>query len=857
MPLTPLPIDQTLPRLVQELRQHRAAVLVAPPGAGKTTRVPPAILEAGLLDNEHPRLVVLQPRRVAARATAQRIADEQGWTLGEQVGYHVRFEKKLSPRTPLRVLTEGILTRQLLDDPFLEDVGAVLLDEFHERSLHSDLALALLQEVRQTVRPDLLLLVMSATLEADPAAKFLGGCPIVRAEGRTFPIEVSYRPPAYGQAPAEAAASAVIALLADTTNSALARDILVFLPGAGEIRRAADLLSVAARRHDLLIAPLYGALPFAEQLRAIQPSARRKIILATNIAETSLTIDGVGTVIDSGLARVARFDEVRGLDRLDLERISDASATQRAGRAGRTGPGYAIRLWSAKEQAALAPFDTPEVHRVDLCPTVLTLHAWGKSDPAGFAWYEAPAAEKLASAERLLRMLGAIEGDDRGAISPLGKRLAAAPVHPRLARLLVAASEAGLADDGATLAAVLSEKDFLLAGYQPNVQADSDVLWRLDLLRQAERERFGVHLAARGVDLAAARQIVRVRDDLLRIARQLGPSLRAAPSADRSTLLKLILLAYPDRVCRRQPGDPRAATMVGGGGVRLGTQSALWQQEYFVALDARHDPRNFRAQATVSVASGIEPGWLEELFPEQVRRERRAVYDPDRRRVIGLAQVWYHDLLLREDPGANINPDEAAAALAEALTPQAREIFLANPAAANVLARIDMLRRHMPERPWPGFDDADLARLLVQAIGGKRSLDQIEQAPLAQLLIAELPYPLDRLLEQHAPTSLTVPSGSQIRLEYTAGERPVLAVRLQELFGWHDTPRIAGGRVPVVLHLLGPNYRPVQITDDLRSFWSVTYFQVRKDLRVRYPKHSWPEDPLSATPQAKGGRRRG
>ena len=881
--MLPLPIDRHLPEIVAQVRRHRALVLVAEPGAGKTTRVPPALLKAGLLRGEHPNLVMLQPRRVAARAAAQRIAEEQGWELGREVGYHVRFEKRLGPDTRLRVLTEGILTRQLLDDPFLEGTGAVLLDEFHERSLHTDVAVALLREVKQTVREDLILVVMSATLEAEPVSRFLGDCPVVRAEGRTFPVEIVHDAPT-GVATtgrlhlSDRVAAAVSQTVTDpaavfphsalsTQHPALPNDVLVFLPGAEEIRRTMHRLEPLAEREGLLLTPLHGSLPFEEQTRALRPAppGRRKIILATNIAETSLTIEGVRTVIDGGYARVAGYDPRRGLDRLELKRVSKASATQRAGRAGRTAPGRCLRLWSAKEHAALPEFELPEVQRVDLCGTVLALHAWGKPDPRAFGWYEPPPEQALVAAEQLLAMLGALTGEANGQITDVGRQLMALPVHPRIGRLLVEAAREGLLDQGAAIAALLSEKDIVRAAdigagpRQAQTQGDSDLLWRLELLEQAGRERFAGHLRDRGIDPQAARQVARTWDELLRVSRRLtrrerADSARVAPEDD--ALLKLPLLAYPDRVCRRRPSDPRAATMVGGGGVRLGAETVVWQHEFFLALDARHDERNPKAEAVVRAASGIQAGWLEALFPHQVRRVRSVTFDAGRGKVVGRTQVFYRDLLLREDASAPVDPEQAAAALAEALRPLAAQIFAADEHAANYLARVALLRAHMPEHPWPAFDDARLADILAAAAPGKRGLDEIKRLPLAALLQSHLPYPLDRLVEQHAPESVTVPTGNRVRLDYKVGGRPVLAVRLQELFGWTDTPRVAGGRVPVVLHLLGPNYRPVQVTDDLRSFWSTTYFQVRKDLRVRYSKHAWPEDPLTARPEAKGGRRR-
>lgn len=867
--MTPLPIDRFLPEIVARVREARAVVLVAPPGAGKTTRVPPALLAAGLLDRQHPNLVMLQPRRVAARAAAMRIAEEQHWELGREVGYHVRFERRMQASTRLRVLTEGILTRQLTDDPFLEGIGAVLLDEFHERSLHTDIAIALLREVRQTVREDLILVVMSATLEAEPVAKFLGDAPIVRAEGRAYPVEIRHRVESQPHLP-ERVAAAVEAALEDEAE---AGDVLVFLPGAEEIRRTQRRLEPLADRLDRLLLPLHGSLPAEEQMLALRPAAggRRKIILATNIAETSLTIDGVRTVIDAGLARVAGYDPRRGLDRLELRKISKASATQRAGRAGRTAPGRCIRLWPEREHRFLPDFENPEVRRVDLCGTVLQLHAWGQPDPRKFGWYEPPDEPTLAAAERLLAMLGAISGESGGQITPLGRQMLALPVHPRLARLLIAAAEQGRLAEGAAIAALLSEKDIARTEppapgerRQATLQGDSDLLIRLQWLEQAERERFSHGLRDRGIDPIAARQAAKTRDELLRIARRLErhsssrmghPSPAKPLAADDDALLKLPLYAYPDRVCRRRSGDASAGAMVGGGGVRLAAESAVRQAEFFVALDARQDERSNTREAMVRVASAVRMEWLAELFPAQVRRERAVTFDAERGRVVGVVRLWYRDLLLSEDPHAAVDAEQAGAALAEALAPKAAEFIRADESAANVLDRVALLRQAMPEHPWPAFDAADLADLLTAACRGKRSIEEIRKSPLTPLLLSRLPYPLDRLLDREAPETIAVPSGSHIRVTYAASGPPILAARLQELFGWTDTPRLAAGRVPVLLHLLGPNYRPVQITDDLRSFWSTTYFQVRKDLRTRYPRHSWPENPLEAKPEAKGRRR--
>ena len=850
--MTPLTIDKSLPEIVERVRERRCLVLVAPPGAGKTTRVPVALVQAGLLAADHPSLVMLQPRRVAARAAASRIADENGWTIGGRVGYQIRFEKRVGPDTRIKVVTEGILNRQLVEDPFLEGVGAVVLDEFHERSLHTDLALALLREVRESVRDDLILVVMSATMEAEPVARFLNDAPIVRVEGRSYPVEVRYRGASAAPLPEQVAQAIEEAVASDSTPG----DILAFLPGAEEIRRAGRHLAAWAERQGVLVLPLHGSLSGEEQDRALRPSDRRKVILATNIAETSLTIEGVSTVIDGGQARFASHDPARGLDRLELGRISKASADQRTGRAGRTRPGRCVRLWSEREQRGLPDSDSPEVARVDLCGTVLALHAWGHPDPARFGWYQAPDPDSLAAAERLLAMLGALDGEG-GSITPLGRRLLGVPAHPRLGRLLIGSAEMGFLREGAALAALLSEKDILARSFgrdaRPEVHADSDVLIRLDRLEEAERARFAPGLRDRGIDPFAARQAAKVRDDLLRIGRRLPGSQKFKPNED--DLLRLVLLAYPDRVVRRRGGDGSTGVMVGGRGVRLDAESVVRDAEFFLALDPREDRRGGTLEARVWVASAIRLEWLDEYFPREIRREKTVEFDEVRGRVVGVSTLVYRDLPLREDRNVPVEAEAAGRALAEALAPRGRAFFEQDEATANWLARLDLARRAMPELDWPEFE-ANWPELIALACLEKRTEAEVRGGSLLAILKSRLTFAQNRQLDELVPEALAVPSGNRIRLAYQADGPPVLAVRLQELFGWSDTPRIGGGRVAVVLHLLGPNYRPVQITDDLKSFWTNAYFQVRKDLRARYPKHSWPDDPLTARAEARGGRRR-
>lgn len=820
-----LPVDRILDELLAVLGRRRTAVLVAAPGAGKTTRVPPAIVRSGLIGGS--RLILLQPRRVAARASAARIAEEQGWSLGEEVGYQVRFERKVSRRSRIVVQTEGVLNRQLLADPFLEGVGAVVLDEFHERSLHTDLAMALVQEVRRSVREDLLLLVMSATLDAEPIARFLGDCPIIRSEGREFPVTMEHAP----TTTADPLPWRMAAAIESALEAPHAGDLLAFLPGAGEIRRTAQRLAERGRIGSALVLPLHGSLTADEQDRALRPSDRRKVVLATNVAETSITIEGVGTVIDSGLARFARHDPARGLDLLELGRISRASADQRAGRAGRLGPGRCVRLWSIREQRGMPEQDTPEIARVDLAACLLAVLAWG-SHPSRFGWFEPPPESAVSATMALLTELGAVEGDR---ITAEGARLLDLPVHPRLGRMLRSAAERGWVREAAGIASILESRDFPADSGGP-VSGRSDLLARLDRLDHD-----------RGHDPTLA-GVARIRDDLVRIARRnLPAALDAEPT--EADLLRLVLLAYPDRVARRrEPGSPRAL-MVGGRGIRLADSSIVRDDEFFLALDLRDDGRG-GPETIVRMASAIEPEWL-----ESVGRERRVEWDEARARVVSRDCWLYRDLVLREEGHGAVDPDEAGRVMGEVLAGRAREFVRDQEAAAEWLDRIDFLRNVLPERGWPEFTDETLAQIVNESCRGRVSLAEARSMPLVPYFQAMLTYEQGRDLETEAPTTLTVPSGSRIRVRYEPGRPPVLAVRIQELFGWTETPRLARGRVPVVLHLLGPNYRPAQITDDLRSFWATTYFLVRKDLRARYPRHSWPEDPSTARPEAKGGRR--
>ena len=859
-----LPIDAILPAIDDAVRTRRRLVLTAPPGSGKSTRVPPR-----LLDLVPGQVLLLQPRRVATRSLATRIAAERGIVLGQQVGYRVRFEKVGGADTRLWVMTEGTLTRRLQDDPYLEGVSCVILDEFHERSLHTDLALAWLAELQRTVRDDLVIIVMSATMDPLPVARFLkdahGDAPVLDAPGRPFPVAVRFWPQRAEDHLADRVAAAVTEALADPDCG----DVLVFLPGVGEIRGAQAVLD---GRVDAEVLPLHGQLPPDEQDRALRSGERRRVILSTNVAETSLTIPGVRTVIDSGLARVNRFNPDTGLDELVLEGISKASADQRAGRAGRTAPGRCWRMWSPSADNRRAAATDPEIARVDLAPTALLLKSWQGADPRLFPWFQAPASDRLQAAEDLLAMLGASPAAF-GALTPRGRQLARLPAHPRLARLLLDAAEAGDPRLGCTLAALVGERDIRLPRQGSRREAPfadpspTDALDRLDALAEAEARGFRGDLRNQGIDANAAREAARVREELLRA---LPNELRCAKPeavparADADTVIRLLLAAYPDRVGRRAGPDQNRGMLVGGVAVEierasgLATRPGTPRPELFLAYSVQGlSGRSANGQTTlVRQAGELDEALIAAVFPGSISRREQLTWNHQRQQVDALIGWYYRDLCLRmAKDGSQPDPAAVSQALAEHLMPEAASLFADDEEAGGWLRRYRWLAVACPELSLPAISDDDLRAIVADLCAGCRSRAEVVAKPKLPWLTGRLDFHLASRVAAMAPSHLTVPTGNHIRLDYaeaTATRGPVLAVRLQELFGLLATPRIAEGRIPVLLHLLGPNYRPEQITTDLASFWTNTYPQVRKDLRSRYPKHSWPDDPLSAPAVARG-----
>ncbi len=782
----------------------------------------------------------------------------------------MRFERVASAETRVLVVTEGVASNLLDADPFLTGVGALVFDELHERNLASDLALAMARKVRQEVRPDLAIVAMSATLEVEPVARFLGGAPVVASAGRQFPVAVELLPrPDDRPLPAQVA-SAARRLLGETAG-----DLLVFLPGVREIERSAEALAELAAAHGVKIVPLYGDLAPERQDEALRPGAIRRVVLSTNVAETSVTIEGVSAVIDSGLARILEHDPGCGLDRLRVTRISQASAEQRAGRAGRQGPGRCLRLWTVAEQASMPRRSTPEVRRVDLAGAALQLLAWGETDLFAFGWFEAPERGRLEQALELLARLGAT--GPRG-LTALGRRLARLPLHPRLGRLLLSGEQQGCAREAALAAALLSERspfERRAGSTAPTTRSDlEDRVLALDRFERSGR-------AGEGLRAGGARQVLQVRDQLAgwveRPSPQPSPRSRGArgPEESRLTgsagvrgrplplagegrgegLYRALLAAFPDRLARRrEPGSPRGV-MVGGRGVRLAAESGVTAAELFLCLEIDAGARGERAEALVRMASAVEPEWLVDLGPEAVTHTVETVFDAGRERVVAVERRRAWDLVLEEKEVPA--PAEAAAELLASAAGEALDRLAASHEGelAGFIARLRCLRGWMPELALPAFTIEELRPLLPGLSAGKRSFEELRRLPWLEILQGLLTAPQLAAVEREAPERLPVPSGSRIRLQYEEGKPPVLAARIQELFGLAETPRVAAGRVPVLLHLLAPNGRPQQVTQDLASFWASVYPQVRKELAGRYPKHAWPLDPWTAQPQRRPTRR--
>lgn len=822
-----LPIDQILPELKQTLEHTTTALLQAPPGAGKTTRVPLALLDAPWREDR--KILMLEPRRLAARSAARFMAGQLGESAGQTVGYRTRLDTKVSAATRIEVVTEGILTRLIQADPLLEDYAAVLFDEFHERSLQADLGLALVRESQQALREDLRVLVMSATLDTAPIARVLGDVPVISSEGRAYPVQVLYRP-----APAPARQARLEDRVVAVIHEALAEQtgsLLVFLPGAGEIRRVEQRLQ-GQLPANVRLAPLYGNLGTEQQDRAIAPAGdgERKLVLATAIAETSLTIDGVRVVIDGGQQRRAVFDPNSGMTRLVTGRVSKASAEQRKGRAGRVEPGICYRLWSESEQYGLAEFTPPEIQEADLAPVVLDLAQWGARTADQVAWVDPPPAAHWQQAVDLLQWLDVLGPD--GAITDHGKAVQAIGAHPRLAHMVIRGRDLGLGRLAAEVAALLGDRDLLGPG------AGADLHERIRVLRGEQRPD-----RVDPARLKAARQSAR------RLAGSAGSGTGGPDRAVSDTDVgRVLALAYPDRVGRRRPGQQPRYQLSNGKGARLRDDDALARHDWLVAAELDGRSR----EATIYLAAPVLLPELEQDLAGHIRVADEADWD-DRRGTVVARRVRRLGALVLQDTEL---PKPAPALIQQGLLAAVRNRGLASlpwtEAARQWQARVRLLAQLEPER-WPDVSDeallATLETWLAPFLPGAHRWADLQRLDLLPALTSLLDYELQQSLEAQAPARLTIPTGQGVALDYTADNGPVLAAKLQALFGWTETPRVAGGRVPVVIHLLSPAQRPLAVTADLASFWRNAYPEVRKDMRGRYPKHPWPEDPFTAPAQ--------
>ncbi|MEO8045174.1 MAG: ATP-dependent RNA helicase [Spartobacteria bacterium] len=885
-----LPIYELENEIVGSLQARPRMILQAPTGSGKSTQVPQMLLDRGLLGEGE--VVVLQPRRLATRLLARRVASERNGRLGDEVGYQIRFEKVASKKTRIRFVTEGILLRQLLQDPELRGVAAILFDEFHERHLYGDITLARTLQLQETTRPDLKLVVMSATLESDKLEKYLAPCPILTSSGRMHPVAIEYltKPVRAENYPISDLAADELERLAAHTEG----DILVFMPGKYEIMRTIAALR-ASRVSDRFVAlPLYSELPPAEQDAALAPSAKRKVIVATNVAETSLTIDGVRVVIDSGLARIARFDPRRGINTLFIEKISRAAADQRAGRAGRTAPGHCLRLWTESEHLERAAQELPEVKRLDLAEVVLTLKASGIEDVAGFRWLEPPDPKALENAEQLLIDLGAlgsarvsragcgvppqrtflagsnaVRGSqtlgkvrDGGTPSPahetcalpriteLGRRMLAFPVHPRYARMLLAAQDQGCVRGIALIAALTQGRNLLRRAEGKQMrderedflggEDESDLFILLRAFRFAEKNNFDPRRCAQlGVNAGAAREAGQLWEQFLSIAKAEGLDI-SEREAEAGAIARCVLAGFPDQVAvRLDQGTLRCALVHNRRGV-LARESVVHRTRLLTASEIREiESSDGERQVLLTLATAIKEEWLREFFPEVIQERTEVTFDSSSRRVVGRSVVVFHDLILTEKKTDRVPAAEAAALLA-------REVMAGNcplkkwdHAVEQWIARLNFAARTFPELELPPIADSDRALLVEQICQGATSYKEIKERPVAGVLKSWLSATQREMLDQVAPERIKLPNDRTAKIVYGADKPPTVAARIQDLYGVANGLAIGSARVPLRIEVLAPNHRPIQITDDLTTFWRESYPKIKQELQRKYPKHQW------------------
>ncbi len=845
--LPPLPIDASLPDIVKTLGLHAAMIISAPPGAGKTTRVPRALYEAGFANNGD--VLVLEPRRLAARLASARVAEELGEPLGKSVGYTIRFEKVGGPETKIRFLTEGVLSRRIVQDPLLTNVSVVILDEFHERHLATDLALAFLKRLQAGPRPDLKLVVMSATLDVESLASYLGQCPVIRAPGLSYEVPIEYEINKDDRPLHDKAASAVLRL----TRAGLSGDILIFFPGAFEIRRTSQALTSSTAFQGLIPIPLHGDLPAADQARALQPASGRKVILATNVAETSLTIPGIAAVIDSGLAWTAGHSTWNGLPTISLTKISRASAQQRAGRAGRTCDGRVIRLYTRADFQARCEFEIPEIRRSDLAETVLTLHGANVPAVESLPWLEPPPMGALKAAENMLTMLGALDENRR--LTNTGRSMLRFPLHPRLARMIREGERLGVPNEIALVAGFLSERDIRL-GTRSRLHNESkgtiglhsatgrsDLIEMSDLFRQAQEAGFDTdRLLNLGLDPQATQAVERTRRQVARLTAP--PPTRSTKPSSANEIEEAVLIAtlagFPDRVAKRRARGSSEFVCSGGGSAQLAQSSVVHEAALIVAVDAEERSSGRGASARVRLASAIEADWLAGLFPDAIELNSELVWNQSAGRVDQMRRTVYGQICLESSVQPAPPSSEASQLLKIAAMELGFSVFKDGDALQALRARLRLLADSFPEEGFTEMEDEDLSAAVTEACAQKSTLGDLAKVSLSDTLLRTLSKRQIDLLRRETPEHITLPSRRSVKIHYEQGTSPWIESRLQDFFGMIASPALCAGQIPVTVHLLAPNGRAVQVTQDLAGFWDRHYPTLRRELQRRYPRHAWP-----------------
>ncbi len=835
-----LPIYELESTLVASLRDRSRVVLQAPTGSGKSTQVPQMLLDHGLAGKGE--IVVLQPRRLATRMLAARVAHERSVRLGDEVGYQIRLDRICSARTRIRFVTEGILLRQMLADPRLVGIDAILFDEFHERHLYGDITLARALDLQEQHRPDLKLVVMSATLDASGLQKFMAPCELLTSRGRTHPVQIEYLDKPLGDFPVWDAAAEELNRVAATTEG----DVLIFMPGVYEISRTIEAVKHSRAGKDFLALPLHGELSADQQDAAVARYERRKVIVSTNVAETSLTIDGVRVVIDSGLAKIARFDPYRGINTLLVEKISRASADQRTGRAGRTAPGVCIRLWTDREHGDRAPQELPEVRRLDLAEVVLTLKASGIGDVAKFRWIEAPDPKGLDRALTMLTDLGAL--DATGTVTALGRRMLAFPAHPRYARMLLAAHDSGCVPAAAVIAALSQGRNLIRRAEGKQMQddrdkalgeaADSDFFLLMQAQRYAQESAFNPQRCrSLGINALAAREADALAEQFLKIARSEGLDTTSRDTSNEA-LQRCVLAGFPDMVAMRaDTGTLRCALVHGRRGV-LARESVV-TAPLLVASEVREISIRGEVETLLTLATAIKEDWLRELFPDGFIEDMVVAFDSTQRRVIAKKTTRFHDLVLRSQSSDNVPFEQAAALLAQEVISGTCPLKCWDHAVEQWILRLNLLTGWYPEFALPHLGEEDRVTLIEQICHGATSYREIKERPVWPVVKSWLSPAQLTLLDDYVPERLSLPKGRAFKITYAENAPPTIAVRIQDLYGVDGDLRIAGGRVPLVIQVLAPNHRPIQITTNLANFWKESYPKIKQELQRKYPKHEW------------------